>query len=47
MEELLINHLEEADEVVAKEIQGIDIVSKQEKQGLYVENIANAYFSEF
>ena len=47
MEEIQINQLEDREEVVAKVIQSFDIVSQQKKQGLYLENIANACFSEF
>ena len=47
MEKMFTNHIEDAEEVVAKFIQSIDIVLKQKKQGLHIENITNTCFSEF
>ena len=47
MEEMQINQPEDKDEVVAKIMQSFDIVSKQKRQGLYLENIANVCLSEF
>ena len=47
MEEISKNHIEDAEEVVAKVIKSIDIVSKQKKQGFYIENIANTCYTEF
>ena len=36
---MLANQLDDAEDVIAKEIQSIDVVSKQKKQGLYIEDM--------
>ena len=47
MKEMQISQLEDKEEIVGKVIQSFDIVTKQKKQGLYLENIANTCLSEF